>query len=118
MALAENLPVFKVAYELLKDIYRIGPHLDRAYRFTLGERVQDEITGLMLNVYRANCVYDKVAFIQAARENALVVRLLVRVLHDERQVTAKSFLLINDKIESISKQLAAWEKSSAIMKTK
>jgi four helix bundle protein len=111
MALFENLPVYQVSYDLLRDIYRLCINMERTYRFTLGERIQKEMTDLLLNIYRANSTRDKSVFLSAARENAIVVRLLLRVAHDEKQISRKSFIMVNDKIESASKQLTAWGKS-------
>jgi hypothetical protein len=112
MALYETLPVYKDGYELMRFVYRACVHMERAYRFSLGERLQKEMTELLLNVYRANSVHEKVAHLRTARENILVVQLLFRVAHDENQVTMKRFIAASEKIESISKQLTAWEKSN------
>jgi hypothetical protein len=114
MALYENLPVYRVAYDLLRKTYRLCIGMQRTYRFTLGEQVQSQMTELMLNIYRANSVRDKPAHIRKARENAVAVRLLLRVAHDEKQIAMKRFIEVNDDIESISKQLTAWEKSMSI----
>jgi hypothetical protein len=112
MALYENLPVYKVAYDLLMHVYKLCMSMERSYRYTLGERIQKEMTELMLNIYRANCVREKKAYLQAAKENITVVRLLFRVAHDSKQVQMKHFIHVNEQIESISKQLTAWEKSA------
>lgn len=111
MALYENLPVYKVSYDLLMQVYRLSSNMERTYRYTLGERIQTEMTELMLNIYRANSVYNKTVHIQTARENITVVRLLFRVAHDSNQIGIKPFISVNEQIESISKQLAAWGKS-------
>ncbi len=111
MAYYENLPVYKTAYGLLMQIYRLTGNMGRAYRYTLGERIQNEITELMLNVYRANSVYDKTVHLKKARENIIVVRLLFRIAHESRQVGLKTFVSVSEEIESVSKQLTAWEKS-------
>ncbi|MDR2005368.1 MAG: four helix bundle protein [Prevotella sp.] len=112
MALYENLPVYKVAYDLLLQIYRLCMDMERSYRFTLGERIQKEMTELMLNIYRANSNRDKKAYLQSAKENITVVRLLFRVAHDSKQIQMKHFIAVNEQIESISKQLTAWGKSA------
>ncbi|GHT14871.1 hypothetical protein FACS189426_21840 [Bacteroidia bacterium] len=112
MALYENLPVYKVAYDLLVQTYRLCMNMERSYRFTLGERIQNEMTELLLHIYRANSNRDKKAYLQSAKENITVVRLLFRVAHDSDQVHLKHFIVVNEHIESISKQLTAWEKSS------
>jgi hypothetical protein len=112
--LYENLPVFKAAYELLRFVYRESANMTRTYRFTFGENLQKSMSELMLNVYRANCNYDKQAPIARARENAEMVRLMLRVAFDERQITVKQSIFANEQIESISKQLTAWGKYSAL----
>ena len=112
MALYENLPIYKVSYELLMQVYRLCSNMERTYRYTLGERVQKELTELMLNIYRANSTREKVEHIRKARENVVVVRLLFRVAHDSKQIGLKMFVVISEQIESISKQLTAWEKST------
>lgn len=108
MSLSENLPVFKTSYELLCVVYGLCVDMERAYRFTLGERLQKETTDLLLNIYRANSVVDKRCYIMAARENILVVRILFRVAYEKKQMAIKKWIVVNDHIESISKQLTAW----------
>jgi len=39
------------------------------------------------------------------------VRLLIRLLHDLRQISIKRMIGLNVLIESISKQLSGWKKS-------
>jgi hypothetical protein len=65
---------------------------------------------LILNVYRANCRENKEKFplIKIAQENVEVVRLLLRLLNDLKQIGMKEFISANEKIESVSKQLSAW----------
>ena len=111
MALYDNLPVFKVSYEILRQIYRICSTMERSFRFTLGERMQNDTIDMLKNIYRANSKYDKGQHIEVAREHLEVVRLLMRVAHDEDQVTMKKYIEICEKLESVSKQLTAWFKS-------
>ena len=66
---------------------------------------------LVVNVYRANCHTAKVALIEAARENTEVIRLMLRLLHDLKQISLKEFVSCNAMLESVSKQLSAWQRS-------
>jgi len=66
---------------------------------------------LVVNVYRANCHTAKVALIEAARENTEVIRLMLRLLHDLKQISLKEFVSCNAMLESVSKQLSAWHRS-------
>lgn len=111
MATYDHLPVYKVCYDLLLLLFRVCGTMQRDYRFTLGESMKKELTELMVNVYRANCRQQKKLLLSQARENLEVVRLLLRLSMDLKLVPLKSFAVSNEKIESISKQLTAWERS-------
>jgi hypothetical protein len=111
MALYDNLPVFKVSYDLLRSIYRICSTMERSFRFTLGQRLQNDMIDVLKNIYRANSSYNKAPHIEVAREHLTVARLLIRIAHEESQISMKKYIEICDMIESASKQLAAWHKS-------
>ncbi len=64
------------------------------------------------NIYRANSSQSKRPLLQAARENLEVVRLYLRLIKDLKQISLGKFVTLNEKIESVSKQLSAWQKSS------
>jgi len=53
---------------------------------------------------------------EQARGHLEAVRLLIRLCKDLREVDLKDFVIINQMIESISKQLVGREKSSSLKK--
>ena len=106
--LYSDLPVFKVAFELLEFAYSEAIHMQRAYRFTLGQRLQIKMEKLCENIYFANSEFDKTKHIARARRNTESVRLLLRLAFNKEQITLKKYVFANDKIESISKQLTRW----------
>jgi hypothetical protein len=55
---------------------------------------------------------SKKVLLSNARENLEVVRLLMRLANDLKQFTLNDFVQANLFVESISKQLVAWEKYS------
>lgn len=111
MANYDHLPVYKVCYDLLIKLFRISGNMQRDYRFTLGESMKRELVDLIVNIYRANCRYIKKDLLAKARENLEVIRLLLRLTNDLKQMSLKEFVGASESIESISKQLAAWHKS-------
>ncbi|GHT51371.1 hypothetical protein FACS189474_5700 [Bacteroidia bacterium] len=113
MATYDNLPVYKQTYDLLLQLFRVCQNMERDYKFTLGENLKKEIITLIINVYRANCREnkEKLPLLQSGRENVEVVRLLLRLLQDLKQIGLKEFVLANEKLESVSKQMAAWANS-------
>ncbi len=111
MALYLELPVYKVSYELLIDVYHFVKSFHKEYKYTLGEKLKSETLEMLINIYRANNNNDKIVLLQNARENIEVIRLLFRVIKDLHQINIEKFATINLKIENISKQLAGWHKS-------
>jgi len=111
MATYDNLPVYKKTYDLLMQLFRIIQNMERDYKFTIGENLKKEVIELIMNVYRANSRTEKTRLIEAARENTEVVRLLLRLLQDMKQIGLNEFVSTNEKIEDISKQLSYWQRS-------
>jgi len=46
-----------------------------------------------------------------AREQIEVIRLLIRVMKDMKQISLKKFVTVNKSVENVSKQLSGWHKS-------
>lgn len=113
MALYNHLPVYKTSYDLLVDLFRFVKDFKRDYKYTLGESIKKEMIDMMMCVYRANSTSSKCPHIQQAREHVEVIRLLLRICNDLRQISLERFVALNQRIESVSKQLTAWQKSSS-----
>jgi len=112
MSTYDYLPVYKVSYDLLVELFRFTKDFTREYKFTLGESIKNEVIEMIRNIYRANSSYSKEKIIQSARENIETIRLYLRLLKDLKQVNLEKFVFLNEKIESVSKQLTAWQKSA------
>ena len=111
MALFSELPVYKESYDLLTDLFRYVKDFHRDYKYTIGESIKKETIDMMMCVYRANSTRTKGPLIQQAREHTEVIRLLLRICKDLRQISLEKFVTLNQRVESVSKQLAAWQKS-------
>jgi hypothetical protein len=114
MATYDNLPVYKASYDLLVELFRFTKDFSREYKYTLGESIKKETVEMITHIYRANGTLDRRGErIRAARENVETIRLFLRLLKDLRQISLEKFVFLNVKIESVSKQLSAWQKSTA-----
>ena len=107
----DELPVYKASYDVLLDVFQFSANFTREYKFSIGERLKKEAIGLIILVFRANSVKNKFDILQQAREQIELMRLLIRLLKDSRQISLKSIVRINERIENVSKQLAGWQKS-------
>jgi len=110
MATYNHLPVYKASYDLLVELFRFTKEFSREYKYTLGESIKKETIEMITGIYRANSSYSKKEIIQSTREKVEVIRLFLRLLKDLRQINLKKFVRLNEKIESVSKQLSAWQK--------
>lgn len=111
MAAYNDLPVYKAAYDLLLILFALTHNLSREYKYTLGEKLKNEITDLLTDIYRANRVWEKPAVLEQAREKLEVIRLYIRILRDTNQIGQQKQIFINEKVEIVSRQLAGWHKS-------
>jgi len=111
MAIYLHLPVYKASYDLLIEIFKVIKDFNREYKYTLGDNVKKEAMEMVTNIYRANSSFSKKPYIQKAREEIETIRIFFRLARDLRQVGLKKFVDVNEKIENVSKQLTAWERS-------
>lgn len=111
MAIYENLPVYKAVYDLILMMFRLNRNLSRDYRYTLGENIKNGLVTLIVCIYNANGLTEKKSLISQAREQIVIVKLQIRLLRDLNQINIKQYASACELIESISKQLSAWQKS-------
>lgn len=112
MALYTALPVYKVAYDLLIEIFKRTKLFSREYKYTVGERLKNESLDLILHIYKANKSQkqNRLKYIAGARENVETIRLLLRLTKDLQVIGNKPFVFLNGKVEDVSIQLACWQK--------
>jgi hypothetical protein len=114
MATYDNLPVYKTSYDLLLELFQIADNFSRDYKFTLGEQIKKETLAMMIFIYQANKSFsERKNMIDQAREKVEIIRVLLRILKDLKQLSLKKFVSINEKVESVSKQLTFWNSKSA-----
>lgn len=111
MARYDEIPVYKASYDLLMQIFTFSKGFSREYKFTLGEKLKNESMDMMMSIYRANSATEKAGHIAKAREHVEMVRLLLRLTNDLKQIDMKKFVHINGYIENVSRQLTGWQRS-------
>jgi len=111
LAQYNELPVYKATYDLLLAIFQFTKEFSREYKYTVGESLKKETIELLTLIYRANTRHQKTDVLQIAREQIEVIRLLIRVMKDMKQINMAKFVKINQSVENVSKQLNGWQKS-------
>lgn len=115
MGTYDELPVYKASYDLLVEIFRFVRNFNKEFKYTVGDSLKKETIELLTLLYRANSSRDKMNVIQCAREKIEVIRLLLRLMKDLKQVNIPKFVFVNEKIENVSRQLTGWQKATEKM---
>ncbi len=81
----------------------------------MGERLKNETTDMLIHIYKANKSKEenRLQYIDGARQNVEVVRLLLRICKDLKVIGVKGHVALDMQVEQLSKQLSSWEKYSA-----
>jgi hypothetical protein len=111
MSTYQELPVYKSTYDLLIGVFQFTKGFSKEYKYTVGESLKKETIELLVLIYRANSKKEKLEVLQEAREHIEVIRLLVRVMNDLRQINLSAFVQVNQKIEDVSRQLTGWQRA-------
>ena len=112
MTIHSNLPVYKASYDFLLDIFVFTKNFKREYKYTIGNDIKKEMSWMMADIYRANNSNSKYQLLESAIDHLEVVRLYIRLMRDLKQVSLDKFISLNVRIEEVSLQLYAWQKTS------
>ena len=113
MATYDNLPVYKDSYDLLLLVFEVVKKFDKQYKYTLWDKIKNEIIELITSIYRANSSFEnRWTNIKKSREQIEVLKLYIRLSKDLKIIDIKKYANISLKVESLSKQLFAWWKAT------
>ena len=59
MAQYQHLPIYKQTYDLLLRTMTATKDFPREYKYSLGQKIKDELMELVVLIYRANSAIDK-----------------------------------------------------------
>lgn len=105
----DNLPVFKVCYDLLFLVIVWSAKMTKDFRYTIGEDLKRRLISVQIAIYHANIEKTKerkVQYISQAQELMVEVKLYVRILHDAKQLSTKHYAMASQIIVEVDKHLA------------
>ena len=111
MAQIKHLPIYKTAYELLEVVVRATKEFPKDFKYSLGEKIRDEVVDLVIFIFKANS--SKTNRIENATkiiERIEVIDLLVRLTKDLRIINVKQFSEIVFLSDSLGRQAQGWIK--------
>lgn len=112
MAQYEHLPIYKQTYDILLRTLTATKDFPREYKYTLGQKIKDELIDIVVLIYRANSATNKEQHIQEIMERVQAVQLLMRLSHDMKILPRRHYAALSEMTENLAKQAQGWLKSS------
>lgn len=113
MANTTNLPIYKVAYDLLDAITDLVKNMPREVKQSIGGKLRDECIEIVTLIFRANVSQDKAPHLIVLLESLQVCELLVRLSRDKRLISTGQYAKVVEITTSIGKQANGWRRSAA-----
>lgn len=112
MAQYQHLPIYRITYELLQRTMVVIKEFPREYKFTIGQRLQEEIVGLVVLIYKANtATSERITYVNLLLERIQVVELLIRLSQDMKLLSQRNYAALVEMTQSLNKQSEGWRKS-------
>lgn len=108
MAQYEHLSVYKESYSLLIELIQSTKNFPKEYRYSLGERIHDDLIELILDIYKANSAVDKSVYIKSILIRTKRIELLLRMFSDLKIITLEKYSYFIEKTSSILRQGQGW----------
>ena len=104
MAQYQHLPIYKQTYDILLRTMTATKEFPREYKYTLGQKLKDELIELVVMIYRANSAADKARHIESIVERVQAIQLMMRLSHDMKILSRRHYAALSEMTDSLAKQ--------------
>jgi hypothetical protein len=108
MAKYDTLPIYKATYDVLLRTMHAISHFPREYKYSLGEKIQNEMIELVISIYKANSNHNKREFLSRMQEQIQLIYLLLRISHDMKLMPTEKYAGIVEMIDEVASQAKGW----------
>ncbi len=112
MAQYQHLPIYKLTYDVLLRTMTATKDFPREYKYSLGQKIKDELIELVVMIYRANSALDKTVHIQSILERVQAIQLMMRLSHDMRILPRRHYAALSEMTDTLSRQAQGWLKGT------
>lgn len=113
MAITNQLPIYKVAYDLLDSVTDSVRSMPRDFKQSIGSKISAECVEIVVLIFRANCARDKGPHIGELIERLQVAELLLRLSKDKRLISTSQYAKAIEYTNSVGKQANGWRRAAA-----
>jgi len=108
MAQYKHLKVYQTTYELLKLVTEKTKHFPKDFKYSLGDKIRNEVIELVVFIYKANSVRDKIDHLLRILERLQVVEMLILLCRDMHIINVKGYADLAVLTDSIGRQVQGW----------
>ena len=112
MATHTQLPIYKVAYDLLDVVTDLVKNMQRDFKRSIGEKITYECIEITVLVFRANVAQDKATHLMELVERLQVIELMLRLAMDKRLISKVAYAKAIELSTSIGKQANGWRRAA------
>ena len=113
MATHTELPIYKLAYELLLLATEVTKNMPRPFQTSIGGKIRGECVELTVLIFRANCSRDKAPYLDKLLERVQVAELLFRLSKDMKFISIGQYAKAIALTDKVGRQGNGWRKHSA-----
>ena len=112
MATHNQLPIYKVAYDLLDVATSLVKNMQRDFKRSIGDKITTECVEITVLIFRANVAQEKAPHLMELLERQQVIELMFRLAKDKRLISTEGYAKAVELTTSIGKQANGWRKSA------
>jgi hypothetical protein len=105
-----ELPVIQKTYDFIKWYVPLLNRLPRSHKFTLGERIINELYDLLEGLIDARYSRQKLPLLEALNNRLDLLRYQTRLLYDFKLISLDRYEYIGRQLQEIGTELGAWIK--------
>ena len=119
MARYDHLPLFKSAYTLCLEMYKITHNFKKEYKYTLAEHIKNTSHDILDLVIETNSLRncDKLDHLNLLLQKMEKLKMYLRISCDLKNISPALLGITSEKFEEIGKQIAGWKKWAESNKT-
>jgi hypothetical protein len=106
----EELPIIQKTYDLIKWYVPILNRLPRSYKFTLADRMINELYDLLSDLVMARYAQEKLVYLESVNCKLDILRYQTRLLFEFRAVAVHRYEYAGKLIDEIGVDLGGWIK--------
>ena|SRR5438067_324906 len=117
MARFQHLPIYKLTYDILLRTMTATRNFPREYKYTLGQKLKEELIELVVLIFRANSAIGKEQHIASIVERVQAIQLMMRLAHDMKIMPRSHYAALAEMTDNLARQAQGWLRSSGKGKT-